>query len=245
MKYRCEFTCSKYHGTENQGMCCKECTEKENCIDFCEDAEKKYCKYRTPKRIRKKTNWLAVFLATVLILLVAQCCFTVWGLCRISQVEMMQTDTLNQIMDFRLVMEVYSEENEDVEQVVDEEIKQAVKTSQKILSNSDFEYITRVCMAEAGSDYEGCLAVAQVIHDRAALWDLTPIEAVTQEGQFAQPRIGEPLYEESVQAVEDVFYRGVKAFEDANVTHFHSGEEPYWTVGKEYIGSRGGNYFYR
>lgn len=40
------------------------------------------------------------------------------------------------------------------------------------LSENDMEYIARVCMVEAGDNYEACLAVAQCIHDRAYLWNM-------------------------------------------------------------------------
>ena len=113
-----------------------------------------------------------------------------------------------------------------------------------LLSKSEKEYIIRTCMAEAGADYAGCLAVAQCIHDRAVLWNKSPYEIVTAHRQFAAPRQGE-LYPASVAAVSDVFEKGVRAFKNANVTHFYSGDNvPYWTVSKSFIGEVGGNKFY-
>lgn len=112
------------------------------------------------------------------------------------------------------------------------------------LSAADKELITRVCMAEAGANYEGCLAVAQCIHDRAVLWSKDPITIVTAYKQFAPPRQGE-IYPESLQAVIDVFDNGKKAFNASNATHFFSGDDiPYWVEGKTYVGERGGNKFY-
>ena len=112
------------------------------------------------------------------------------------------------------------------------------------LTAADKEFITRICMAEAGTSYDGCLAVAQCIHDRAVLWDKTPYEIASAYKQFAQPRMGE-LYLESARAVEDVFENGKRAFPETNVTHFYSGDTvPYWVEGKRFVGERAGNRFY-
>lgn len=124
----------------------------------------------------------------------------------------------------------------------DTEVKPAA--AKVILTASDEEHITRICMAEAGADYEGCLAVAQCIYDRSILWNKSPIEVATAHRQFAKPRAGE-IYPASLKAVEDVFKNGKKAFPETNVTHFFSGDEvPYWAHGKTYVGEVGGNKFY-
>lgn len=112
------------------------------------------------------------------------------------------------------------------------------------LNAADKEYITRICMAEAGNDYDGCLAVAQCIYDRSILWNKSPYEIASAYKQFAQPRDGE-LYEESKRAVIDVFENHKRAFESSNVTHFYSGDTvPYWVEGKRFVGEMGGNRFY-
>lgn len=112
------------------------------------------------------------------------------------------------------------------------------------LAAADKEYITRVCMAEAGNDYDGCLAVAQCIYDRSILWKKSPYEIASAYKQFAQPRMG-ALYSESARAVTDVFENHKRAFEGSNVTHFYSGNiTPYWVEGKRFVGERGGNRFY-
>lgn len=112
------------------------------------------------------------------------------------------------------------------------------------LTTADKEYITRVCMAEAGNDYDGCLAVAQCIYDRSILWKKSPYEIASAYKQFAQPRMG-ALYSESARAVTDVFENHKRAFEGSNVTHFYSGNiTPYWVEGKRFVGERGGNRFY-
>ena len=112
------------------------------------------------------------------------------------------------------------------------------------LSHADKEYIIRICMAEAGNDYDGCLAVAQCIYDRSILWNKSPYEIASAYKQFTKPRMGE-LYSESARAVTDVFERGVRAFENSHVTHFYSGDTvPYWVEGKRFVGERGGNRFF-
>ena len=112
------------------------------------------------------------------------------------------------------------------------------------LTAADKELITRVCMAEAGADYKGCLAVAQCIYDRSVLWNRTPYEVVSAYKQFAQPRQGE-IYPEALEAVIDVFENHKRAFEGSNVTHFYSGDiTPYWVEGKRFVGEMGGNRFY-
>ena len=112
------------------------------------------------------------------------------------------------------------------------------------LTAADKELITRVCMAEAGADYKGCLAVAQCIYDRSVLWNRTPYEVVSAYKQFAQPRQVD-VYPESARAVTDVFENHKRAFEGSNVTHFYSGDiTPYWVEGKRFIGEMGGNRFF-
>lgn len=124
----------------------------------------------------------------------------------------------------------------------DTEVKPAA--AKVILTASDEEHITRICMAEAGADYEGCLAVAQCIYDRSILWNKSPIDVATAYRQFAEPRQGE-IYMESARAVKDIFKNGKRAFPEANVTHFYSGDDvPYWAYGKTYVGEAGGNKFY-
>lgn len=168
--------------------------------------------------------------------------FVIW----ISGTTTMQRDTLNTMnlqqqemndLDSRITnMEIlYQTEQKNVSASNDEPIS---------LSQSDRELIERTCMAESNS-IDGMMAVAQCIHDRSMLWDMTPYEAVTQDSQFAKPVKGE-ISAEAVQAVWAVFDENMKAFEDNNVTHFYAedSQEPYWTVNKDYIGTRGGNRFY-
>ena len=99
-------------------------------------------------------------------------------------------------------------------------------------------------MAEASNQgLEGMEAVSQVILDRSVLWNMTPAEVVTQEGQFATYE-GD-VSEECRLAVSNVFDLGVRVF-DENVTHFHddSINPPYWTENKQSRGSVGRLSFY-
>ena len=104
-------------------------------------------------------------------------------------------------------------------------------TSHK-LSPEDRDLVERVVAAEArGAEYEGMLAVAQVIRERAESWGLSAREVVTAKGQFAAPYEGE-ISAEVKQAVSDVFDKGVRQFAEYT-THFHSTSvSPYWTKNK-------------
>lgn len=133
-----------------------------------------------------------------------------------------------------------SEDNADVEQMFDSENKSAEIAY--FVNQAEREMVERTVMAEAGSEtLQGMEAVAQVIHNRSVLWNMTPVEVVTQPYQFATYN-GE-ISEECRLAVSNVFDLGVRVF-DENVTHFHSGEEPYWTADKESRGIIGGHKFY-
>lgn len=154
---------------------------------------------------------------------------------KVDTVTDMQEDTLDQMYLHRLESEEIEEEPTNI----------AVKPHY-YLTEEDRDIVTRVVMAEAGNDFEGCLAVAQTIHDRACLWNMEVSEIVTQDSQFASPKKDNISdYPNAVLAVSKVFDEGEKAFADANVTHFHAeGTNPYWVEGKTYEGSRGGNRFY-
>jgi hypothetical protein len=161
----------------------------------------------------------------------------------VMTIQMMQTDTLNGLVCAQQEIDDLRTNVCNMELLLQNEEKTVSAVEKAPLSTTERELIERVCMAEAGSDISGLMAVAQVISDRSHLWNMTPLEAVTQDGQFAEPIQGE-ISAEAVQAVWAVFDEGMRAF-DSNVTHFHSGsEEPYWTENKTFVGNCGGNYFY-
>jgi spore germination cell wall hydrolase CwlJ-like protein len=160
----------------------------------------------------------------------------------VMTIQMMQTDTLNGLVCAQQEIDDLRTNVCNMELLLQNEEKTVSAVEKAPLSTTERELIERVCMAEANS-IDGMMAVAQVIHNRSALWNMTPLEAVTQDGQFAEPIQGE-ISAEAVQAVWAVFDEGMRAF-DSNVTHFHSGsEEPYWTENKTFVGNCGGNYFY-
>jgi spore germination cell wall hydrolase CwlJ-like protein len=194
---------------------------------------------------RRKWRKLKRQIKGLMLILIAVMLVCILG--ALGNVLMMLTDTLDKLnaIDVELETSNLSEDNIQSEQFVDEQQKINVVTAEHPLTTSEREYITRVCMAEAGTDLEGNMAVATVILDRATLWNMTPLEVVNQPNQFATPRQGE-LYEESVQAVWSVFDEGMRATEE-NITHFYAegSDKPYWAEDKQFVCSRGGNRFYR
>lgn len=127
-----------------------------------------------------------------------------------------------------------------------EQSKEPAEVEKEVLPTRDRELITRVVMAEAGNNLEGCLAVAQTIKNRSELWGMTPEEVVNQPKQFATPKADSmEKYPNAVEAVQMVFEEGQTVL-DPNVTHFHAeGYKPYWVSDKEFVVSRGGNRFYK
>jgi spore germination cell wall hydrolase CwlJ-like protein len=110
------------------------------------------------------------------------------------------------------------------------------------LTSEEREIIERVVAAEArGETLKGQMAVANVIKDRAELWNMTPTEVVTAKGQFAEPFQGE-ISEDTKLAVAIVFDKGIRVFEKP-VTHFAS-NNPWWAEHKAIIGKIGVHTFY-
>ena len=109
---------------------------------------------------------------------------------------------------------------------------------------AEMELVARVVAAEArGEPFIGQMAVAQVIADRASLWNMTLTEAVNRPGQFAKPYQG-ALSDETLDAVQRVLESGDRVFED-HVTHFHEAWiTPYWTKNKAFRGQIGNHKFY-
>jgi hypothetical protein len=110
------------------------------------------------------------------------------------------------------------------------------------LTQEEREIIERVVAAEArGETLKGQMAVANVIKDRAELWNMTPKEVVTAKGQFAEPFQGE-ISEDTRLAVEIIFDKGIRVFKEP-VTHFAS-NNPWWAENKTVRGSIGVHTFY-
>ena len=112
------------------------------------------------------------------------------------------------------------------------------------LTDAELDIVCRVVMSEAmGEPYEGMLAVAQVIRDRAISWGLPVTEVVTAPSQFAPPCKGE-ISDEVIIAVDAVFIEGVSLMEFP-VTHFHADYvSPYWADSKVSRGQISRHLFY-
>jgi len=122
------------------------------------------------------------------------------------------------------------------------EEKEPINENAYELTSEERDLIERVVAAEArGETLKGQMAVANVIKDRAELWNMTPEEVVTAKGQFAEPFQGE-ISEDTKLAVVIVFDKGIRVFKD-HVTHFAS-NNPWWAEYKTVRGSIGVHTFY-
>lgn len=81
----------------------------------------------------------------------------------------MADDTLNTLNDQQQEINDLSNKMVNMEQLINEDIKLSETEENVALTAIEREYITRVCMAEAGKDPQGNIAVAQVIADRAEI----------------------------------------------------------------------------
>lgn len=151
---------------------------------------------------------------------------------QLSQIRTMQTDTLNVLNDI----------NVQTEQVSEKQAETVDSAACYALSDYERGLVESVVYAESnGESLLGQEAVAQVILDRAVLWDMSISEVVNAPGQFAHSS----SVSDSVRlAVSNVFDLGVTAL-SGNATHFYSGSvEPYWVDGKESRGKIGGHKFF-
>ncbi|NMB98139.1 MAG: hypothetical protein GYA02_16300 [Clostridiaceae bacterium] len=122
------------------------------------------------------------------------------------------------------------------------EEKEPINENAYKLTTEERDLIERVVAAEArGESLKGQMAVANVIKDRAELWNMTPKEVVTAKGQFAEPFQGE-ISEDTKLAVVIVFDKGIRVFAEP-VTHFAS-NNPWWAESKTVRGSIGVHTFY-
>lgn len=154
-------------------------------------------------------------------------------ICTICQIDILDK---NAELRQEAIESLYVEENVEVEEVVEDNKKNAVI--------SDRDLIERVIAAEArGDTFRGIMAVAQTIKDRGDLWNMTYEEVVTAPGQFAEPYQGE-ISDNVKCAVELVFDEGVRVTEEP-ITHFHATYvAPSWTADKVSRGTIGAHRFY-
>jgi len=187
-----------------------------------------------------KTKTLTKFAIILLILLIIQSVF-------ISKLTTVNNVLANEciLSEHSLKEEITLLKNEI--RALENELKQAeekepINENAYELTTEEREIIERVVAAEArGETLKGQMAVANVIKDRAELWNMTPTEVVTAKGQFAEPYQGE-ISEDAKLAVEIVFDKGIRVFKD-HVTHFAS-NNPWWAENKTVIGSIGVHTFY-
>lgn len=103
---------------------------------------------------------------------------------------------------------------------------------------TDRDYMAAVVMAEAGSEkFIGKVAVAEVILNRADLFDISIEAVVTAKNQFTYPYTGvitAACYEAVDYALEnrDLFPKNMIFFRNQ---HFHDIGEPYIQIGNHYF----------
>lgn len=175
-------------------------------------------------------RWIASIWAAVLLIVMVAC------LIRTESVSKQQGDTLNQIIELRRDVDAMAVSAPDPVAPILPAME---------LSAEDYDLICAVVAAEArGEGYEGQLAVAQVIRDRAVLWGMSPAAVVSASGQFAAPYQGE-IGPDVMAAVNDCLVLGYSAFDEA-VTHFHEASiTPYWVEDKQLVGVISNHKFYR
>jgi hypothetical protein len=190
---------------------------------------------RRYKRHRKQRLWNIVHAAILFCLTVTM----ILVLGNLYALTVMQTDALNKLNDLRheINQTVECIGNADKVAVIEEKAPSGTISGMP-LTTDERDLVCRVVAAEArGEDLQGQMAVAQVILDRAVLWDMPVTDVVLADGQFADPYRGE-ISDSIHLAVANVFEGGVRVFVEP-VTHFYSGAEPYWADEKVNRGSIG------
>jgi spore germination cell wall hydrolase CwlJ-like protein len=130
------------------------------------------------------------------------------------------------VIDMRCRSEARPLPDTEKVQMIVEDVEQATT-----LTTEERDLIERVVAAESrGEILEGQMAVAQVIKNRSELWGKSITEVVLAEAQFADPYQGE-VSDLTKEAVSRVFDKGEIILKEP-VTHFFSGEKPYWADNK-------------
>lgn len=114
------------------------------------------------------------------------------------------------------------------------------------LTVEERDLVERVVAAEArGENFEGQMAVAQVIRDRCRLWNKSVEEVIFEPNQFAAPYDGE--ISGTTEAAVGLVFEGGHDILDVPVTHFYAHDlvpEPEWAKEMFFIESIGGHSFY-
>lgn len=176
--------------------------------------------------------FVITMLLVALIILVSFCTLLILG--NLANISVAQEDTLNQVMELR----------QELEAAEPEPVPEVEEPTVYTLTPKEFDLTCRVVAGEArGEDLQGQMAVAQVIRDRSATWDMSVTDVVTSPGQFAAPYDGK-ISDETHLAVANVFNGGASVLE-IPTTHFHANYiSPYWTADKESRGSIGRHKFW-
>ncbi len=163
---------------------------------------------------------------------------------RLDFVLKCQADTLNQIMDLRQEVDEVKESIDKTGKVATIDDLGANTTYSIGLTDEELDIVCRVVMGEArGEPYEGKMAVAQVVRDRATSWGKPVTEIVAAPNQFAEPFKGE-ITDECQIAVMEVFENGESILEYPT-THFHADYvNPYWAKEKVNRGTISRHKFY-
>ena len=215
--------------------CCATCELLEVCDTACYNPSAK-CGYAelTPTERRraykqqKQTRNITIACIIVIALILSIGLFIIGNQ---NTIMMMQTDAIN----------LTNYIQQDIEDLKHQPKIDDLSTTS--LTDEERNFVERVTAAEArGETLEGMMAVALTILDRSELWNLSITEVLTAPGQYADPYQGE--ISDSVRlAVANVFDNGIRVFEDP-ITHFFSGDKPYWADEKVNRGSIGCHEFY-
>lgn len=195
----------------------------EHCTRKCREE----MKIRQIKRQRRRTT---KFIANVLVLVT----LIIW----VAAMTNLQNTVEAKINDLTVKVDTIGQsiQNEEKNDTAEPQSLETISESERIL-------IEKVVMSEASVEpIEGMMAVAQTIKDRSDLWNMTPTEVVNQPSQYASPYIGD-VSSNVIQAVSAVFDEGQRIYEEP-ITHFYSGEKPYWTANKVDRGGIGKHRFY-
>jgi N-acetylmuramoyl-L-alanine amidase len=220
---KCIAKCSK-----GFDRCCFNCQLKELCNDACKIVDPKACEYHVhSEEVREKRRmsetekkfWRIYIILFVLTLAVLIFGFSITG--NQNFLMMQNTDILN---TQNTIMQELDKQS------IDDSEENRSEGDSVALTGEEFDLVTRIVMSESQSEpFDGKMAVAQTIRDRADTWDMTITEVCTADGQYAEPCDGE-VSDDVKLAVADVF-SGTSVLE-IPTTHFYSGAEPYWAENK-------------
>ncbi len=188
-------------------------------------------KERVLKKINKKLTTLVKYILFLAVFVIVTMLLSIVLYVKFMKIEKQQIDTLNSINDLR-------QEIKDLQQ-------NQVKEEKKEIQDSTVEAVAKVCIAES-ADLQGQMAVAEVVKNRAEMWDMTFEEVIGEPYQFAEPRECEVPHN-IMYSVRRVLEGKSLHFGEDKATHFVADwmeDKPSWTENKKDLGVVGGNRFY-